>query len=156
MRRLVICSCGFALIALLNGCSRKPASLERRDPSKDPREAATHGDARAQFEFGVRILNSVGNIPDYAEAAEWFRKAAEQGHPGAQAALGFLYHRGHGVPQADVEAYKWLTLAIKGYTDKNQDRLVQARNDLATLAKRMSSAQISEAERRAKAFNPTP
>ena len=67
--------------------------------------------------------------------------------------LGF----GEGIPPPDdIEAYKWLTLAIKGYTDKNQDRLVQARKDLATLAKRMSPAQISEAERRAKAFKPTP
>jgi len=49
-----------------------------------------------------------------------------------------------------------LTLAINGYTDKNRDRLDQARKDLAALAKRMSPAQISEAERRVKAFKPTP
>lgn len=146
MRRLVICSCGFALIALLNGCSRKPASLERRDPSKDPREAATHGDARAQFEFGVRILNSVGNTPDYAEAAEWFRKAAEQGHPGAQAALGFLYHRGHGVPQADVEAYKWLSLAAS-QDSPEQDAYALWRD---YVSRHMTSAQIEEGRKGAR------
>ena len=58
-------------------------------------------------------------------------------------------------PHDDVEAYKWLTLAISRYTAKNQDRLDQAIKDKATLAKRMTPAQISEAERRAKAWKPT-
>ncbi len=40
-----------------------------------------------------------------AEASKWFRKAAEQGHPKAQA-LGFMYDSGHGVPQDYAEAAK--------------------------------------------------
>ena len=83
--------------------------------------------------------------------------AANQGYARAQNDIGFMLGFGEGIPpHDDIEAYKWLTLAINGYTAKNQERLDQARKDLATLAKRMSPAQITEAERRAKAFKPTP
>ena len=34
-----------------------------------------------------------------AEAASWFRKAADQGNPGAQYALGVMHYTGRGVPQ---------------------------------------------------------
>ena len=67
--------------------------------------------------------------------------------------LGF----GEGIPpRDDIEAYKWLMLAANAYSTRNQDRLDQARKDLATLAGRMTRAQISEAERRARAFKPVP
>ena len=83
--------------------------------------------------------------------------AANQGYARAQNNIGFMLGFGEGIPpQDDIEAYKWLTLAVNGYTAKNRDRLEQARKDLATLAKRMSPAQITEAERRAKAFKSTP
>jgi hypothetical protein len=49
-----------------------------------------------------------------------------------------------------------LTLAIQRYTARNQDRLDQAMKDKATLASRMTPAQIAEAERRAKAWQPGP
>jgi hypothetical protein len=57
-------------------------------------------------------------------------------------------------PRDDVEAYKWLTLAIARYTARNQDRLDQAIKDKAALGARMSKAQIAEAERRVKAWEP--
>lgn len=44
---------------------------------------------------------------DYAEAAKWYRKAAEQGISLAQFNLGTLYYNGQGVPQDYAEAYKW-------------------------------------------------
>jgi TPR repeat protein len=36
---------------------------------------------------------------DYAQAAVWYRKAAEQGKALAQNNLAFQYAAGHGVPQ---------------------------------------------------------
>ena len=50
---------------------------------------------------------------DYREAVKWFRKAAEQGHAGAQANLGFMYDRGWGVPEDDREAVKWFRKAAE-------------------------------------------
>lgn len=42
--------------------------------------------------------------------------------------IGFMLGFGEGVPpRDDIEAYKWIKLAIDGYTAKNQDRLDQAR-----------------------------
>jgi TPR repeat protein len=36
---------------------------------------------------------------DYIEAANWFRKAADQGNADAQTSLGVLYVNGQGVPK---------------------------------------------------------
>jgi TPR repeat protein len=118
---------------------------------------AGKGNAEARTLLGAMYWSGEGVPRDHKEAARLYTLAANQGYARAQNDIGFMLGFGEGVPPADnVEAYKWLTLAIKGYTEKNQDRLDQARKDLATLAKRMSPAQISEAERRAKAFKPTP
>ena len=54
---------------------------------------------------------------DYAQAAFWCRKAAEQGFAPAQNNLGALYHHGHGVPQDDTQAVFWCRKAVEqGYT----------------------------------------
>lgn len=45
---------------------------------------------------------------NYVEAEKWFRKAAEQGHAGAQNNLGLMYRNNKGDL---VEAMKWLRLA---------------------------------------------
>ncbi len=48
---------------------------------------------------------------DMAQAAEWYRKAAEQGDVTAQGILGTLYSLGQGVPLSYPDAYYWLDLA---------------------------------------------
>lgn len=49
----------------------------------------------------------------YDEAVDWYRKAAEQGHDGAQNNLGYLYHNGEGVTQDFAEAMKWYRKAAE-------------------------------------------
>ena len=44
---------------------------------------------------------------DYTQAAAWYRKSAEQGHPFAQYNLGALYNNGQGAPQDYAEAARW-------------------------------------------------
>ncbi|MGH9605520.1 MAG: hypothetical protein ACRD3N_07450 [Terracidiphilus sp.] len=44
---------------------------------------------------------------DYAEAAFWYRKAAEQGHAHAQGFLGHFYATGRGVPEDYAQAAVW-------------------------------------------------
>jgi TPR repeat protein len=44
---------------------------------------------------------------DDAEAARWYRKAAEQGLADAQYNLGIAYRLGRGVPKDDAEAFRW-------------------------------------------------
>jgi TPR repeat protein len=85
--------------------------------------------------------NSYFNVKNYAEAALWFRKAAEQGNAVAQKNLGDLYGIGRGVPQDYITALMWYNLAeAAGYIAKNRD----------LLAKKMNPTDISEAQRRAK------
>jgi len=68
---------------------------------------------------------------DMAQAAEWYRKAAEQGDATAQASLGVLYSIGQGVPRDDIEAYFWLDLAasVKG---PNQEKYAANRQLVGT------------------------
>jgi TPR repeat protein len=118
---------------------------------------AGKGNAEARTLLGAMYWSGEGVPRDHKEAARLYLLAANQGYARAQNNIGFMLGFGEGIPPPDdVEAYKWLTLAINGYTARNQDRLEQARKDLATLAKRMNPAQIAEAERRAKAFKPAP
>jgi uncharacterized protein len=136
------------------------AAYERKDMATAARLWkiwADKGNAEARTLLGAMYWSGEGVPRDHKEAARLYLLAANQGYARAQNDIGFMLGFGEGLPPPDdVEAYKWLSLAINGYTDKNQDRLDQARKDLATLAKRMRPAQISEAERRAKAFKPTP
>ncbi len=53
------------------------------------------------------------NKKDYAEAAKWFRPAAEQGNSSAQAYFGYMYSKGLGVTKDNVEAVKWYRKAAE-------------------------------------------
>ena len=68
---------------------------------------AEKGDAKAQFDLGLKYENGEGVLQDYAEAAKWYRKAAEQGYAKAQFNLGTMYDEGRGVRQDFAEAAKW-------------------------------------------------
>ena len=70
---------------------------------------ADGGDAEAQFNVGYYY----GRNKDYAEAAKWYLKAADQGYVGAQVQLGQMYLSGAGVPPDPVEGVKWLRKAAQ-------------------------------------------
>jgi TPR repeat protein len=135
-------------------------AYERKDMATAVRiwkEWAAKGDAEAQTLLGAMYWSGEGVPRDHKEAAALYLRAAQKGYARAQNNIGFMLAFGEGVPpRDDVEAYKWLSLAIQGYTSKNQDRLEQAKKDLAMLAARMDRAQIAEAEKRAKAWKPVP
>ena len=54
-----------------------------------------------------------GVARDHAEAAKWYRRAAEQGHASAQFNLGLMYKNGEGVPQDYAKAAKWYRQAAE-------------------------------------------
>ncbi len=56
-------------------------------------------------------LPAKGAQQNDAEAIALYRTLAEQGDATAQFNLGVMYRTGRGVPQDDVEAYKWYNLA---------------------------------------------
>jgi TPR repeat protein len=79
--------------------------------------------ADAQYKLGQMYGTGRGVALDYAQAAAWYRKAAERGHPGAQTDLGGLYAGGHGVPADAAEALRWYRMAAaQGFADA-EDRL---------------------------------
>ncbi len=87
-----------------------------------------------------------------AEAVGWWRKAAEQGMAEAQYNLGFMYGIGEGVPQNSVQAHVWINLAVpKLPPGESRDKAVEVRDEIAKL---MTPAQISEAEKLAREWKP--
>ena len=50
---------------------------------------------------------------DPAAAADWYRKAADQGNTDAQVNLAFDYREGHGVTQDYVQAANWYRKAAE-------------------------------------------
>jgi hypothetical protein len=77
----------------------------------DLRHRAEAGEAEAQYQLAVRY--SWGEAPqDKAEALNWFRKAAEQGHSQAQVNVGEFYRQGHGgLDKDDQQAVAWFRKA---------------------------------------------
>jgi hypothetical protein len=68
---------------------------------------AEGGDPEAQYAVGEIHERGLGGPPDYAEAARWYRAAAEQGLRSAQNSLGQLYERGLGVEADPRESVAW-------------------------------------------------
>ena len=60
-----------------------------------------------QYCLGLSHAFALNHKKDRAEAAKWFRKAADQNHAAAAAVLGYLYERGDGVKADPAEAAKW-------------------------------------------------
>ncbi|MCW2275735.1 hypothetical protein GJ654_12970 [Rhodoblastus acidophilus] len=66
---------------------------------------ARRGDASAQFGLGdILYRGMVGGAPDHAAGADWYEKAADQGHRTAQLAMATIYRDGVG-RDADPERF---------------------------------------------------
>lgn len=66
-----------------------------------------------------------GVTKNNAEAAKWFRKAAQQGHLAAQTALGDMLASGSGITQDDNEAVEWFRKAAEQGHREAQHRLAE-------------------------------
>ena len=77
------------------------------------KERATQGDAQAQKELGDLYVKGEAVPLNYAEAAQWYRKAADQGNAGAQKMMGDLSDAGQGVPRDSVAAADWYRRAAE-------------------------------------------
>ena len=159
--KIVMAVIGFGL--LLVGCGQGPAivtvkdvnssetitqakaeeSIEAEKPLpkdlKSLKALVEKGDAKAQTNLGVMYYNGHGVEQDFKEAFKWWQKAADQRFAIAQYNLGVMYYNGHGVEQNNVTAYAWLNIAAAN-GDQN------AKNGKSVLAKKMTPAQIAEAE----------
>jgi TPR repeat protein len=85
---------------------------------------------------------------DYGTAVRLIRPLAEQGDATAQYNLGIFYDNGLDVPQDHVSAYMWFSLSASQGKEG-----AAAFRDL--IARRMTPAQIAEAQKLAREWKPT-
>ena len=88
-----------------------------------------------------------GLAKDLLQAANWYRKAAQQGNSLAQLAMGDFYKEGHGLSKDIVQAYMWYSLAAS-QGEKGAAKILE------DLQLQMTPTQITEAKRLANAFRP--
>ena len=91
--------------------------------------AAENGNAKSQYRLGLRFERGVGSAPDYARAADWYRKAARQGMRRAAFRLGLLYQDGRGIGRDHKLAVHW-------YRDAAEAGLPEAQFNLGYLYER--------------------
>ncbi|MEM7072770.1 MAG: tetratricopeptide repeat protein [Pseudomonadota bacterium] len=106
------------------------------------RKAAEQGFAIAQSNLGWMYEVEKGVVRNYAQAPHWYRKAAKQGNALAQNNLGLMYDQGRGVVKSDQTAYLWFALAAAHGNES-------AQKTISILERRMSQADIAEAQERA-------
>jgi TPR repeat protein len=107
------------------------------------RKAADRGEAEAQFKLALMYEEGRGVARDDRQAVKWYLKAAEQDHALAQLRLGKMLFAGRGTNRDNVEAYKWFSIA-------NAKNKRVSRMNLNGIASQMTSAQIAEAQLRAR------
>lgn len=100
---------------------------------------AEQGYAFAQFNLGVLYDEGKGVPQDDALALKWYQRAADQGLAQAQVNLAIMYENGQGMAPNPQRAYFWYTLA----DEQGDNRAIQGKREIA---KKMSTAQIQEAE----------
>lgn len=95
------------------------------------RLAAANGDSSAQFEVGARFAEGEGVSQNFAEAAKWYQRSAEQGFALAQYRLGTLYERGLGLKVDRKQASIW-------YLRAAEQGNIKAMHNLAVLSANQS------------------
>ena len=106
------------------------------------RVSAEKGDVEAQLKLADSYYEGddyVGVSKDLRKAAQWYRKAAEQGVVDAQFNLGVMYGNGEGVPKDAVQAYAWFSLSAA----QGDEHAARARTDLQRY---MTAVQIAQAQ----------
>jgi TPR repeat protein len=112
----LLCTLLFAVAMSAYGQSMSQSSVnqEAEENLAQLRIYAESGDANAQYDLAWMYDTGGDNkilAKDTRKAAEWYEKAAVQGHGKAQAGLGLLYVNGDGVPRDYVKAVDWLQKA---------------------------------------------
>jgi localization factor PodJL len=91
-----------------------PADLAAAIPAGLPQalhDGAAAGDAGAEFELALRLLDGRGVARDPHAAAQWFEQAANRGLPIGEYRLAALYEKGVGVTRDLAAAMSWYAKA---------------------------------------------
>ena len=94
--------------------SYQVSSLPQKSTDLAAPPDADFENAEVQFKQGLKFAGGKGATPDdYAQAAEWYRKAAAQNHFLAQFNLAMMYAHGQGVRRDAVQSRMWLDKAAQ-------------------------------------------
>jgi TPR repeat protein len=158
-REFMNCKAAVAMLVLVCGLSQ-PASAGLFEEGSNAwdrgehtvairifRHLADQGDPKAQNKLGTMYQHGWGVPQNYLDAVSWFRQAADRGDADAQSNLGFMFLYGRGVARDYVSAHLWFDLAASG-----GNRSAVFARDL--VAAKMTPAQVAEAQKRARAWEP--
>ena len=119
-----------------------PSDAEAAQVLKSARPLAENGNANAQYNMGVLYDEGYGVEQDYAQARDWYEKAAAQNYSKAEHNLGIMYQEGHGVGQDSAKAAEWFKRAAEHGEPAAQNNLAVlyvrgngVRQDLAEAAR---------------------
>ena len=122
-------------------------------------QLAKEGDVSAQIYVGEIFERGLGREPDYAQAAAWYKTAADAGNPAAQISLAQLYEKGLGVQQNAAEAERLYQLAFRPAGAENvgldpgslgnpaervaelEQQLAKAQKDATALSEQLGASQ---------------
>jgi TPR repeat protein len=108
------------------------------------RKAAEEKDDKlAMVEIGQMYASGVGDVvrQDTQKALKWYEHAAETGDPTGEMYVAMAYENGNGVQKSPREAYKWYSLAVKGYQQNNDT------DGLTTAVKKRIGIQLDPMEK---------
>ena len=80
-------------------------------PSEELQRRASAGHLREELELARDYYTGHGVARDFPQAVYWYRKAADQGDPGAQVDLGYLCLKGIGLQPDAAQAARWFERA---------------------------------------------
>ncbi|MFT9075991.1 relaxase MobL [Ethanoligenens sp.] len=82
---------------------------------------AEHGDAKAQYDLGMRALKGRGVEKDPALAFKIIKDSADRGNPAAQCKLAELFRDGIGTEQNGFHADEYFYKAFQGFLEQAED-----------------------------------
>ncbi len=120
------------------------AAFEARDfetARKILRPHAEKGDAESQYRLATMITYGRGTKKNPEKGFPWYLKAAEQGHMGAQSALGHAYYYGQeGLPRDPKAGLAWYLKAAEQGDHRSQVRVAEILHAGEYVAKDMAEA----------------
>ena len=101
---------------------------------------------RSIFHDEAQMFGRIG-ARDVGEAAQWFRRAAEQGVVDSQYNLALLYEAGRGVDRNLREAYRWFAVAANAGDAVSREKVVE-------LEAKLKGAERGELDRAVQGYAP--
>ena len=151
---LFLLVCGSPALAQ-NAESQRFSHTLYLQPYSKLRQAAELGDAQSQYDLAYLYYKAgsdpliIGVTQSYKLAAQWYRKAAQQGHTSAQYNMAVLHLQGEGVERDPVEAYAWLLHSSKAGHEASL-AVIKELNGV------LNEKQINTASQRSAALGVTP